>query len=170
AAAALASERGLTNGWLARPPAPSEQRALAALRATGDRHLDAALARVTDDAAASTSAAALAQARADLAALRQRVDGVLSGTPDPTLAATWFPAVTGVIDRELALFDALRTGVAGAVPATILHGLDVKRALWQAGEFAGRERGRMNAMIAGRRDLPVDEVRSLSALAGRVEA
>nr|WP_246102349.1 methyl-accepting chemotaxis protein [Methylobacterium terricola] len=170
AAAALAAERGLTHGWIAKPPAASERPALSALREAGDRHLAAALERLHTDEAVTTPLADLDQARRDFAALRQRVDRVLAGTPDPDLAAAWFPAATGFIAHQQALFDAVRAGITGAVPGPIHHGLDVKRALWDAGEFAGRERGRLNAVIAGRQPLAVDPIRALSSLAGRVEA
>ncbi|WP_208642214.1 methyl-accepting chemotaxis protein [Methylobacterium terrae] len=170
AASSLAAERGLTNGWLAKPPAAPEQAALTRLREEGDRHLGAALADLRADDAVSRAAAALDEARRDLAALRGRVDRVLSGTSDPDLAAAWFPAATGVITREQTLFDAVRAGIAGAVPGPLHHGLDIKRALWDAGEYAGRERGRLNVAIAGRQALPVEQVRALSSLAGRVEA
>ncbi|MFH6783333.1 MULTISPECIES: methyl-accepting chemotaxis protein [Methylobacterium] len=170
AASSLAAERGLTNGWLAGPPAASERPVLSRLREEGDRRLGAALAALRADDAVSRAAAALDEARRDLAALRQRVDRVLAGTPDPDLAAAWFPAATGVIAREQALFDAVRAGIAGAVPGALHHGLDIKRALWDASEFAGRERGRLNAVIAGRQALAVDQVRTMASLAGRVEA
>ncbi|WP_053080527.1 methyl-accepting chemotaxis protein [Methylobacterium variabile] len=170
AAASLAAERGLTNGWLAKPPAASERSVLASLREEGDRHLAAALPRLREDETVSRAAAALGAARQDLAALRRRADQVLSGTPDPDLAATWFTGVTGVIAREQALFDAVRAGIVGALPGEIHRGLDVKRALWDASEFAGRERGRLNAAIAGRQGLPVEQVRALAVLAGRVDA
>ncbi|MEE8630774.1 MULTISPECIES: methyl-accepting chemotaxis protein [Methylobacterium] len=169
AAAALAAERGLTNGWLAKPPAASEHPALARLREEGDRQLAGALDGLRRDAAVTRAAAALDEAHRDLDALRRRVDRVLSGTPDADLAAAWFPAATGVITRELALFDAVRAGIAGAVPGPIHHGLDVKRALWEAGEYAGRERGRLNGAISGRQPLAVDQIRGLSAFAGRIE-
>ncbi|WP_164712205.1 methyl-accepting chemotaxis protein [Methylobacterium currus] len=170
AAASLAAERGLTNGWLAKLPAAAEHPALARLREEGDRQLAAALENLRRDDAVSTATAALAEARRDLAALRQRVDNVLAGTPDPDLAAAWFPAATAVIAREQALFDAVRAGITGSVPGAIHHGLDIKRALWDAGEFAGRERGRLNAAIAGRQGLAVDQVRAVAALSGRVDA
>ncbi|AWN54281.1 methyl-accepting chemotaxis protein [Methylobacterium sp. 17Sr1-1] len=170
AAASLAAERGLTNGWLAKPPAAGELPTLARLREEGDRQLALSLETLRQDGAAATAATALGEARRDLADLRRRVDRVLAGTPDADLTAAWFPAATGVIAREQALFDAVRAGLAGSVPGALHHGLDIKRALWDAGEFAGRERGRLNAAIAGRQALPVEQVRALSGLAGRVEA
>ncbi|MET7243081.1 methyl-accepting chemotaxis protein [Methylobacterium sp. EM32] len=170
AAASLAAERGLTNGWLAQPPAAGELATLARLREEGDRQLALSLENLRQDEAVSKAAMALGEARRDLTALRRRVDRVLAGTPDPDLAAAWFPAATGVIAREQALFDAVRAGLTGSVPGTLHHGLDIKRALWDAGEFAGRERGRLNAAIAGRQALAVEQVRALSGLAGRVEA
>ncbi len=106
------------------------------------------------------AADALGEARRDLASLRRRVDRVLAGSPDPDLATSWFPAATGVIAREQALFDAVRAGIAGSLPGALHHGLDIKRALWDASEFAGRERGRLNAAIAGRQVLAVDQVRA----------
>ncbi|WP_167350046.1 methyl-accepting chemotaxis protein [Methylobacterium platani] len=170
AAVSLAAERGLTNGWLARPPAEAERPALTRLREEGDRRLDAALAALRPEEAVSRARDALDAGRRDLASLRQRVDRVLAGSADPDLAAAWFPAATAVIVREQALFDAVRAGISGSVPGTIHHGLDVKRALWDAGEFAGRERGRLNAAIAGRQPLAVEQVRAIASLAGRVEA
>ncbi|WP_053081490.1 methyl-accepting chemotaxis protein [Methylobacterium aquaticum] len=171
AAASLAAERGLTNGWLARPPAASEHAALARLREDGDRQLAAALEHLRQDGVAATAAAAaLGEARRDLAVLRQRVDRVLAGTPDPDLAASWFPAATKVIAREQDLFDAVRAGISGSVPVGLHHGLDIKRALWDASEFAGRERGRLNGVIAGRQGLTVEQVRAFAALSGRVDA
>ncbi len=175
AAASLASERGLANGWLAtsalaKPPASSERETLARLREEGDRRLAAALDDLRRDEAVAKAADALGEARRDLASLRQRVDRVLAGSPDPDLAAAWFPAATGVIAREQALFDAVRSDIAGSVPGALHHGLDVKRALWDASEFAGRERGRLNAAIAGRQGLAVEQIRALAGLAGRVEA
>ncbi|WP_238190397.1 methyl-accepting chemotaxis protein [Methylobacterium frigidaeris] len=170
AAASLAAERGLTNGWLAKPPAAAERPALVRVREEGDRQLAAALEALRQDGAVSKAAAALGEARQDLAALRRRVDHVLAGTPDPDLTASWFPAATGVIAREQALFDAVRAGITGSVPGAIHHGLDVKRALWDASEFAGRERGRLNAAIAGRQALAIEQVRALAGLGGRVDA
>ncbi|WP_203154442.1 methyl-accepting chemotaxis protein [Methylobacterium aquaticum] len=170
AAASLAAERGLTNGWLVKPPAASEHPTLARLRKEGDRRLAAALDGLRRGEAVATASAALDEARRSLASLRARVDRVLAGTPDAELAASWFPAATGMIAREQALFDAVRADIAGSVPGTLHHGLDIKRALWDAGEFAGRERGRLNAAIAGRQGLAVEQVRAFASLAGRVEA
>ncbi|WP_407529103.1 methyl-accepting chemotaxis protein [Methylobacterium oryzisoli] len=174
AATALAAERGMANGWLTagRAPSPEQRGALAALRRDGDRHLASALARLDAPAGGALGQAAerVRAGQRDLAALRERADRALGGAADPQIAAAWFPDVTALIMRERDLANAVRTGLSGALPLTVVEGLDAKRALWEASEFAGRERGSLNGLIAGAKRLSVEQIRTLAAYRGRVDA
>ncbi|MBY0298383.1 MAG: HAMP domain-containing protein, partial [Methylobacterium sp.] len=174
ASTALAAERGMTNGWLAsgRTPSPEQLGALAALRRDGDRHLAGALARLDApaDGALGRTAKRVRAAHRDFGILRERADRVFGGSADPQLAAAWFPGATALIMLERDLFNAVRAGLTGALPLAVIEGLDAQRALWEATEYAGRERGSLNGLIAGAKRLTVEQIRTLAAHRGRVDA
>lgn len=175
ASTALAAERGMTNGWLAsgRTPSPEQLGALAALRRDGDRHLAGALARLDApaDGALGRAAERVRAAHRDFGSLlRERADRVFGGSADPQLAAAWFPGATALIMLERDLFNAVRAGLTGALPLAVIEGLDAQRALWEATEYAGRERGSLIGLIAGAKRLTVEQIRTLAAHRGRVDA
>ena len=71
--------------------------------------------------------------------------------------------------RSQDLASGLRNGIAGRVDTRVMELLDLKHALWETSEFAGRERGIMNGAIAAGKRLAPEQLLSLGAFRGRVE-
>jgi methyl-accepting chemotaxis protein len=106
-----------------------------------------------------------------LLALRARVDAALAVTEDrrdPEVAKAFMPAATGNIMSA----TAVRGGASRQ--ATELDGmiaalLEIKHFAWVAGEFAGRERARINAAIAGGEMLDAATLALLHGNRGQVD-
>ena len=169
AASAWAVERGSLNGLLANPAAASDEqrRQVAAKRAEGNAAFERAAAQIGDPPAM----AAVRDSLARVAELRKRADAALQdGKADPSLTAAWFPALSDLIMRSQDLASGLRNGIAGRVDTRVMESLDLKHALWETSEFAGRERGIMNGAIAAGKRLAPEQLLSLGAFRGRVES
>ena len=169
AASAWAVERGGLNGLLANPAAASDEqrRQVAAKRAEGNAAFERAAAQIGDPPAM----AAVRDSLARVAELRKRADAALQdGKADPSLTAAWFPALSDLIMRSQDLASGLRNGIAGRVDTRVMESLDLKHALWETSEFAGRERGIMNGAIAAGKRLAPEQLLSLGAFRGRVES
>ena len=169
AASAWAVERGGLNGLLANPAAASDEqrRQVAAKRAEGNAAFERAAAQIGGPPAM----AAVRDSLARVAELRKRADAALQdGKADPSLTAAWFPALSDLIMRSQDLASGLRNGIAGRVDTRVMESLDLKHALWETSEFAGRERGIMNGAIAAGKRLAPEQLLSLGAFRGRVES
>ncbi len=162
-AGALAMERGLTNGALADPKSVSEETrtAIAARRAS----IDAALGSAMEG---DPQAEALRPAYGRLVALRTQVDDTLAGRPAvPLTPALWFAGATAAIDAVVAL----RRGIDSRTSVSDEIGLltTLRDRLADASEFAGRERGSLNGMIAGGGKPGPAQLVALGAIGGRID-
>jgi methyl-accepting chemotaxis protein len=175
AAAAWAVERGTGNGLLANPAAatPAQRAALSEARQRGEAEFARGLAalRRLDSPAIAEAAARAEERRQRVQALRGEMDGALAvgGAVPPALRAAWFPAMNELImaaGQDLGLAARATLGDAGAPGA--IRGLDLARALWEASEFAGRERGTANAILAQGRAMTAAELRALGEVRGHV--
>ncbi|TCZ60932.1 methyl-accepting chemotaxis protein [Roseicella aquatilis] len=176
AAAAWAVERGTGNGLLANPAAatPAQREALAAARRGGNEAFAAGLAaaRALGDPGLAAAVLRAEAALRGAEALRTRLDAALAtaGPAAPELRAGWFPGTSALIaatgeDLALAIEAAL-----GATEPFVSRGLALQHGLWTAGEFAGRERGLVNGILAGGAAMTAAELRALGEARGRVLA
>lgn len=150
AATALAAERGLVNGLLAAPSATPQpiREAIAGQRAKADAALRAALDGLPDlpdldRDKLSPARAAMQETAARVATLRMAA-GKASGAPTQ---ATWFAAATAQIDAVTGLRRLLDASSNEENDTTRL--IAVRDALGDMAEYTGRERGRINGVIAG---------------------
>jgi len=164
ASAKLAVERGLVAGLLANPATatPAQRQALGALRLAGDAAIAEALGSLpgTDDAA-------LRATRTALADLRTEVDRAMEGSGKPPEASVWFAAATASIDAIVTLRRDIDVRGVGESKATRL--VAVRDRLAEMAEFAGRERGMLNGMIASGKPTSTAQLMALGAIGGRVE-
>jgi methyl-accepting chemotaxis protein len=177
AAGALAVERGTTNGIIANPKGSSQQqRDTVTARRT---QVDAALEQAVAMAAAWPESTGqlkapldgLAKRRARLAELRTMVDAsIASGAPDAGLRAAWFGEVTALIMAGDDVSARARGIYAAMLDGRASRGLDLKRALWEASEFAGQERGLTNGFIAGGQQITPANLQRLVVFRGRIES
>ncbi|HYG91046.1 MAG TPA: methyl-accepting chemotaxis protein [Azospirillum sp.] len=175
AAGAWAVERGITNTVLAdlKAATPAQRDTIAAKR----READAALADALGRARAMDGTPALDKALHEVDAalravegLRQQVDEALSkGQAAPELQREWFPRVSALILTS----QTLRGAVEDAGPATaglVLRAFDLKNALWEMSEFAGRERGMVGGAIAGGKPFTAAQLEAMSRARGHVDS
>lgn len=164
AAGARALERGVVNGLLA-----DVSRATPSARATVAGH------RTRAEAATQTAfadlgpidATPLRKAIAATDALRRQADAAFAGgAPAPTPAA-WFAAITAEIDALVALrrqVDAVAQAETEVARLTA-----IRDRLAEIAEFAGRERGMLNGLIAqGAKPSPA-QLQALGAFGGRID-
>lgn len=161
----LAVERGLTNGLLANPAgadwAPARARRAAA-EAALDRVLPA-LAPMAAEPGIRTALDALGEARGAVARLRAAAD---AGT-DPPRPPVWFAAASAQIDAVTRLRRAVESGGDAEASARTLIGL--RDALAEAAEYAGRERGAVNGLIAAGGPARPEQLAELGRARGRIE-
>ncbi|MBP0463537.1 nitrate- and nitrite sensing domain-containing protein [Roseomonas sp. PWR1] len=166
AAVSLAAERGETNGLLANPSAatPEGWARARAHRTAGEQ----ALADALRDIARSPALARLDEARRALDALRARADRAGAGDrqagPPP---AEWFAGASAVIDA----LTAVRRGLAdGMLTESALQRLEATRdGLAEMAEYAGRERGLLNGVIASGQPAASAALAVLGGHRGRIE-
>ncbi len=176
AAGAWAVERGTANAVLADPRSatPAQRDSIAAKR----READAAFA----DAQARARALAGGSAALDKAlheagealravdALRRQLDSALaSGEAPVELRRDWFPRVSALILASQTLRGAVEdTGAAGS--GLVLRAFDLKDALWEMSEFAGRERGMVAGAVAGGKPFTPAQLEAVSRARGHVDS
>ncbi|WP_448189085.1 methyl-accepting chemotaxis protein [Azospirillum sp. sgz301742] len=175
AAGAWAVERGTANAVLADPKAatPAQRDDIAAKRRAGDAAFADAQARaraLTGGAALDT---ALREAEAALRAvegLRRQVDEALAkGEAVADLRRDWFPRMSALILAS----QTLRGAVEDSGPASgglVLRAFDLKNALWEMSEFAGRERGMVAGAVAGGKPFTAAQLEAVSRARGRVDS
>jgi len=180
AVGALAVERGMVQGALRTEGTiaalSSQQRdVLAARRAEADAAFSRAsfmiaALHLADSGDLQHASAVWKDGQGRMADLRARVDRMLAqGGGDPLLSVDWFPGVTALVMSAQAVADAVSLRVLdGKLDARVLRGLEVKRALWETSEFAGRERGALNGFIAGETPLTGERLETLGAIRGRI--
>jgi len=174
AAGALAAERGLVNGVLAKLAAvdTATRDAFLAQRAKAlasrNEGLDQLAALSLPE---RTMAEVLAAERATaerLDDMRSTIDRALSGQASvPPSQAAWFAAATAEIE---ALTNVRRLiEAAGANDPAVAPLIVVRDGLAEMAEFAGRERGRINGAIAADARLASADMAELGVLRGRLE-
>jgi methyl-accepting chemotaxis protein len=175
AAGAFAVERGTGNGLVASPATatPARRAALQEARRHGDAELARGLAALRMLGLGGDALATLAERRARVEILRGQLDALLAAggaaQPPAALAADWFPAMSALIlSAAEDLMVAARGAIAGGGNPAAVRGFDLARALWEAGEFAGRERGMANGIVAADRAMSAAELRQLGEVRGRV--
>ena len=170
AAAGLAAERGATNGLLANPAAATtagwararESRRLA--EAALGRTMPALQAIAPGRPAVAEALQRLGATTTSVQELRFAADAGGPGAPAPAL---WFGAASARIDALMALRRAAEAQGDAAAQARALVAL--RDALADLAEFAGRERGLLNGMIASGRPPAGPQLVALGAVRGRVE-
>ncbi len=174
AAGAWAVERGTTNtmlGDLKAVTAPQRD-TVSARRRQADEALAEALA--PSEALASTPAAEQARrdtksALAVVEALRRQVDDTLAGGSVPAeLRRDWFPAVSTLIMASQRLRGTVEDA-GPAMPAHVLRAFELKNALWEMSEFAGRERGMGGGVLAGGKPFTPAQLEAIARARGHVE-
>ncbi|WP_448208352.1 methyl-accepting chemotaxis protein [Azospirillum sp. sgz302134] len=173
-AGAWAVERGTTNTMLADIKAATapQRDAVSTKRRQADEALSEAL--TLSESLASTPAAEQARrdtksALAAVEALRRQVDAALAGGPVPAeLRRDWFPAVSTLIMASQRLRGAVEDA-GPAMPAHVLRAFDLKNALWEMSEFAGRERGMGGGVVAGAKPFTPAQLEAVARARGHVE-
>ncbi len=175
AASALAAERGLMNGLLAAPAATPRaiQEAIATQRAKADAALQAGMARLAavsglDPGALNRALDAMRGAAAQVDGLRRAADQALQGASNPPGQAVWFAAATANIEAVTRLRRQL--DAAGNEETDVTRLIAVRDALSDMAEYTGRERGRINGVIAAQGRLEPAALLDIGALRGRVNA
>lgn len=162
-----AIERGTLNGVLRNPAAlTSEQsRTIETHRRRAEEAASQAWREVSALNATIESEAAYRAAWARVEALRGEAERALSSRQaDPELADLWFAAMSDLIARAKDV--ALEAGALldGRVSSRLLIALDAQRALGEAREHAGRERGTLNGIIAAGAALNAEQIRRLASI------
>lgn len=151
AAGALALERGMLNGALADPAGatPALRPKIEAARSRADDAIDQALKAVdrqTWPEAINSRIAALSEARRAVGLLRRAAEGLWDGKRPVPSPQTWFASATAQIDAVVALRRQL-DGQADA-ESRIASLMVIRDRLAEMSEFAGRERGVINGLLA----------------------
>ncbi len=177
AAADWAVERGTVNGLIANlATVPDPMLATVRTRQqAGDAHWQRAI-RLSDQLPQSPELAAARQrAEAALAArtaLRQRFDqGVTArdAAVGQALRADWFATTTRAIMASQALRYEAEQLLLTTPEAALVGGLSIKHALFSMAEFAGRERGFLNGVIASGQRLAPEQMQQLGLFKGEIE-
>jgi methyl-accepting chemotaxis protein len=171
-----AIERGLTSGALAtgEPTAESTRANISRHRSTADRNFTDGLARLRQIPQMHSAQQAIDDAETAFAAvqtLRREVDDDLTKSVGERRAETvtgWVPAITGLIDRtsrmRLILETLMRPPAAQLVQIATLQGLAAEMA-----EYAGRERGRLVALVSQRQKFADADFRLISEGRGHID-
>ncbi|WP_295844276.1 HAMP domain-containing methyl-accepting chemotaxis protein [Tardiphaga sp.] len=157
AAAAWAIERGTANTVINNPATATEaqRQAIASQRELGDGAFAEAgrLLALLDTAseAARQSHQQAEKDRAELAALRAKVDQARS--VEPGLTGIWFAAATQLIADAQSARMAVERALPGSLPGGVRGLFELKGLLAVMSEAAGRERGGLAGAIAGGKPL-----------------
>ncbi|AVM74710.1 methyl-accepting chemotaxis protein [Magnetospirillum gryphiswaldense] len=173
AAGHWAAERGLTAGALGgvQPANADQRKAIDERRRTGDSAMTEALAAMgqLDFAARADLTTQLTDRRQRLDELRRKVDAALAvevSGRDGAVIKAWFPTASAAIETGLML----RLGLIQANAQTPLTAMteDLRSQLAVMGEYAGRERGYANGLIAAGRPMNGADMAVLGEFRGRV--
>ncbi|MBS7791605.1 methyl-accepting chemotaxis protein [Roseococcus sp. SDR] len=168
AAGHFAVERGEINGALASRDRAALARAQERGR-LGEAALAQALPQLTDPRLAAPLSAWRAAheqlERARLAAAAVVTSGAPAG-PSGAPAGGWFAIASAQIEQLTALRRALETGLVQDRAADLVT---LRDSLAELSEYAGRERGLVNGMLAAGRPLTPEQMLGLGSLRGRIE-
>lgn len=174
AAAAQAKERGFTAAVLSDPRAQATRQQIPALRQRGDRLLRQALEasqrsrrgnRILQDAKLKLDTALHARDRK-----RAEVDAAFAGgrADDQADVQSWFDAQTQLILAERAFGSALFLAQ-NPYELVLQYNGFIKANVFEASEFAGRERARLGRFIASGQPIPPAALEELLRWRGVVE-
>ena len=172
AASALAVERGTVNGALSsRTVTDQQSETILRQRGTSNHSLQlVADIGFENRLANEADLLGLKNALASLESLRRRAGDFLNGGSDDGIRSDWFDGVTRVIVQCDDLGLKLRSQIGAAIDNRILRGLELKRALWEANEFSGRERGVVNGFISASKPMDLQTLQKLNVFRGRTES
>jgi methyl-accepting chemotaxis protein len=174
--ASEAIERGVTATALSQPQAVTSQTRgrIATLRETGDRHYAEAITlakrmrgtRTTHPLAISL--AEVERQRGTLEQARQEADRVLDTGAGALTAPKWVGTMSSFID---ALAQMRRDAFVAASPLdeAYRHNLQIKEIVFQASEFAGRERATLGTLVAAKQPIAGPVQLNLVAYRGIVD-
>lgn len=173
AASEQAKERGFTASLLSSTASKNLAPSVLSLRASGDARLDEAL---YDTARVAEANAMLQRARRELIelrhlrdALRSEVDAELGRYPaPPRLVGRWFDAQTALIESEDRYMRALFVAQ-NPYELIVQYNTYIKRYVFLASEFAGRERATLSGVIASRQPISAATQALLDKWRGVVE-
>jgi methyl-accepting chemotaxis protein len=171
-----ARERGATNLALnaANPAADAQLAAISNYRKSADQAFERAVARLTDRNFANRDQLVAAAKRANDVVLEQRRQAdaeIAKPAKDrkPAIVSNWAPTITALIVAS----QNLRVAAAmdeDNVQARLSSLQNLKHFVWIMSEYLGRERAMVAGMIAASRPMTAQEVSTLGAFRGRVEA
>jgi methyl-accepting chemotaxis protein len=171
-----ARERGATNLALnaANPAADAQLAAISNYRKSADQAFERAVARLTDRNFANRDQLVAAAKRANdvVLELRRQADAEISKPAKdrkPAIVSKWAPTITALIVAS----QNLRVAAAmdeDNVQARLSSLQNLKHFVWIMSEYLGRERAMVAGMIAASRPMTAQEVSTLGAFRGRVEA
>ncbi len=161
AAGHFAVERGEINGALASRDTAALARAIERRRAA-EAAMAEVLPRLTDPGLA-TPLGTWRAAHAQLQTARVAAEAAIAGGPP---AGPWFAIASAQIDQ----LTALRRGLeAGLVQDRAANWVALRDSLAELTEYAGRERGFVNGLLAAGRPLTAEQILALGGLRGRIE-
>ena len=171
-----ARERGATNLALnaANPAADAQVTAIANFRKSADQSFEQALGRMAaqDFANRDQLIANAKRAFEQLAALRRQADTEMAkpaSARQSAVVSQWAPTITALIVAS----QNLRVAAAmdeDNIQARLSSLQNLKHFVWIMSEYLGRERAMVAAMVAAARPMNSQEISTLGAFRGRVEA
>jgi methyl-accepting chemotaxis protein len=171
-----ARERGTTNLALnaAEPVTNAQSAAIANFRKSADQPFELALGRLAAREFANRDQLIANAKRAfeQLAALRHRADAEIAkpaSARQSSVVSQWAPTITALIVAS----QNLRVAAAmdeDNVQARLSSLQNLKHFVWIMSEYLGRERAMVAALVAAARPMNSQEVSTLGAFRGRVEA
>lgn len=177
ASKSLAVERGLVNGLINNPfvKKKGQVETIKAMREESSAaftKLDKSLKIIKDQemvAASEERVLAMRSTLEKVIQLRVKADSVISaGWDDPALKATWFPSVSKLILATNAVTEDIISGTKNKMDGKTQIAIEVKHALWEAAEYAGVERGALNAKISASSIITQDDYKVLKMAADKI--
>jgi methyl-accepting chemotaxis protein len=171
-----ARERGATNLALnaANPATDAQVAAISNFRKSADQAFERAIARLNDRNFANREqlVAAAKRAHGVVLELRGQADAEITKPATgrkPEVVSKWAPTITALIvaSQNLRVAAAMDEDNVQALLSSLQN---LKHFVWIMSEYLGRERAAVAGMIAAGRPMSAQEVSTLGAFRGRVEA
>jgi len=177
AAGSWAVERGTTAGVLgAGGLATDKQRAtIQERREKADASMQMALETIeimNGKSAAGMELDDLAAAYAEVEAMRMRVDAAIAAgsfANDPELRSDWFPTITNLIVSSSYLRKKEEITLMGAVSREAVEAVSLRGSAWLWAEYAGRERGRLAAILSSGKPMTATQETGLGQIFYQIE-
>ncbi len=177
ASKALAVERGLTTGLIANPfiKKKGQVETIKAMRdesSVAFTKLGKSLDMIKDYQLITATPEHLESMYSSLEKVKQlrvNADSVFtSGWDNQSLKAAWFPSVSKLILAINAVTEDIISGTKARLDQTTRSAIEVKHALWEAAEYAGVERGAVNAKISANSFINQDDYVALKRAADKI--